>query len=251
MTISNKVVLITGGTSGIGFEIASEFLNKNWNVAVLGRKKYSYFPSSKKFTYIKGNVIDEKSHLTAVLKTKKLYGRLDCYINCAGISEWKSIDKVNKEFWDKIIGTNLLGTMWGCKTASKHLMKGGSIINISSLAGKRGSLNNSIYCASKFGVNGLTQSLAKELGSKKIRVNAICPVYVNTNGLSKALKNNQSPTNGKNIRNYINNFIKQNSALGNLPTGNDIAEFCLFLSSRNSKSITGQCINIDCGVFPQ
>ena len=86
------------------------------------------------------------------------------------------MDSVTDEFWNKMIDTNLKGAFWGCKIAAANLNAGGTIINVSSLAGKRGSVNNSVYCASKFGMNGLTQALAKELGQKGIRVNAVCPV---------------------------------------------------------------------------
>ena len=91
-------------------------------------------------------------------------------------------------FWGDLLDTNLKGYFWGCKIRKKKVMKSkGSIINISSLAGKRGSSNNSAYVASKFGVNGLTQSLAKELGPRNIRVNAVCPVLISTDGLIEAL----------------------------------------------------------------
>jgi NAD(P)-dependent dehydrogenase (short-subunit alcohol dehydrogenase family) len=251
MKKTKNVVLITGGTTGIGFEIAKKYLKLKWNVVVLGRNKYTSFPKTNDFYFVKGDVIKEISHKKAVNTALNLYGRLDCYINCAGISEWKSIENVNKKFWDKIINTNLLGTMWGCKIASQFLKSGGSIINISSIAGKRGSANNSIYCASKFGVNGITQSLSKELGQKNIRVNAICPVYIPTTGLKYALKNKTSPTKGKNINKYLKDFTNQNSSLKNLPSAEDVANFCFYLSSKDSKNITGQCINIDSGVLPQ
>ena len=125
-----------------------------------------------------------------------------------------------------------------------------SIINISSIAGKRGSANNSAYCASKFAVNGVTQSLAKELGEKNIRVNAICPVLIKTEGLVKALNHKFSPAK-KNINKFFKGFSNQNSATGNLPTAEDVASMCYYLSKKESSSITGQCKNIDCGVFPQ
>ena len=86
--------------------------------------------------------------------------------------------EVDNSFIDELLDTNLKGAFWGCKAAAESLNNGGSIINISSIAGKRGSANNSVYVASKFGMNGLTQSLAKELGPKGISVNALCPVLV-------------------------------------------------------------------------
>ena len=149
-----------------------------------------------------------------------------------------------------MISSNFYSTIWGCKIASKYLKKGSSIINISSIAGKRGSKNNSIYSGCKFAVNGLTQSLAKELGYKGIRVNSVCPVLIKTPGLIKALKSNYSPAKNK-IDNFFIDFINSNSALNRLPTSIEVAKLCYFLSSDEASAITGQNINIDCGVFPQ
>ena len=125
-----------------------------------------------------------------------------------------------------------------------------TIINISSLAGKRGSSNNSAYVASKFGINGLTQSLAKELGPRNIRVNALCPVLIATDGLNEALKMDYAPG-GKNPEKFIKNFTKSNSALMRMPTASEVGEMCVFLASESASAITGQCINVDCGVLPQ
>jgi 3-oxoacyl-[acyl-carrier protein] reductase/meso-butanediol dehydrogenase/(S,S)-butanediol dehydrogenase/diacetyl reductase len=123
-------------------------------------------------------------------------------------------------------------------------------VNISSIAGKRGSSNNSAYSASKFGVNAITQSLAKEVGKKDIRVNAVCPVIVPTEGLLDALDQPESPAFG-NVPGFIDNFRKTQAALPQLPKGREIGQACLFLASADASAITGQCINIDCGVFPQ
>ena len=122
------------------------------------------------------------------------------------------IDKIDDEFLSNILNTNLKGAFWGSKAAAKHLKKGGSIINISSLAGKRGSSNNSAYVASKFGMNGLTQSLAKELGPRNIRVNAVCPVLIATEGLNQALDMDHAPGKGD-PAGFIANFSKINAAL--------------------------------------
>ena len=107
-----------------------------------------------------------------------------------------------------------------------------------------------MYCATKFGMNGLTQSLAKELGAFGIRVNAICPVLVKTEGLIKALNTKYSPAKMK-AEEFLNKFEQENAATGALPDGKDVAEMALFLASSQNKSITGQCINLDSGVFPQ
>ena len=156
-----------------------------------------------------------------------------------------SISKVD------MIDTNLKGTFWGCKAASERMEKGSSIVNISSLAGKRGSANNSVYCASKFGVNGITQALAKELGPKGIRVNAVCPVYVSTDGLHQALRDKESPSQGEDITCFLDDFASDNSALCRIPTAEEVARLCVFLASPEASAITGQCINVDCGVLPQ
>jgi 3-oxoacyl-[acyl-carrier protein] reductase/meso-butanediol dehydrogenase/(S,S)-butanediol dehydrogenase/diacetyl reductase len=127
---------------------------------------------------------------------------------------------------------------------------GGAIINISSMAAKRGSANNAMYCATKFGMNGLTQSLCKELGPKQIRINALCPVLIETEGLMEALSEPDAPG-GDDAQAFLKNFRTANSALGRLPTGADVSNMTVFLASTAASGITGQCINVDCGVFPQ
>jgi 3-oxoacyl-[acyl-carrier protein] reductase/meso-butanediol dehydrogenase/(S,S)-butanediol dehydrogenase/diacetyl reductase len=172
-------------------------------------------------------------------------------VNNAGYSGWRPLDRIDEDFWDQMIDTNLKGVLFGCQAAAPHLPRGGSIINISSLAGKRGSANNSVYCASKFGVNGVTQALAKELGSRGIRVNAVCPVYVRTEGLLEALGDPVSPAGGADVESYLEDFAAKQSALGRLPRDEEVGSVCVFLASEAASAITGQCINVDCGVLPQ
>lgn len=205
----------------------------------------------ERLRFKRADVCREIAHRELVKAALEWTGRLDIYINCAGFSEWRPINEVDEDFCDRMIGTNLKGTLWGCKVAAENMLQGGVIINISSLAGKRGSANNSVYCAAKFAVNGITQSLAKELGPKGIRVNAICPVYVKTDGLLEALKDKRSPAKGEDLSLFLENFALNNAALERLPTGKDVADLCLFLSSKEASAITGQCINVDCGVLPQ
>jgi len=201
-------------------------------------------------TFVAADVRDEQAHQELVKRALDKTGRLDVYVNNAGFSEWRPISEIDEEFFDKMIGTNLKGAFWGCKAAVSAMAEGGSIINISSIAGKRGSANNSAYCASKFGMNGLTQALAKEVGSRGIRVNAVCPVLIPTEGLIDALKNPYGPAKGD-PEAFIARFAEDNAALKRLPTGAEVAAVCLFLASEAASAITGQCINVDCGVFPQ
>ena len=124
-------------------------------------------------------------------------------------------------------------------------------MNISSLAGKRGSSNNAVYCATKFGVNGITQALAKELGPRGIRVNAVCPVYVETDRIRSALSGADSPAQGQDVDAYLAAFAATQTALGRLPLAEEVARVVYFLASPAASAITGQCINVDCGTLPQ
>jgi len=249
---TRKTCIITGGNRGIGEFIAREFCKKKYHVLVGARTKTDLFTElGLDIKFKKIDVRNENDHTELVKAAVEWWGTVDVFINNAGFSQWKRIEEINEEFWDKMIDTNLKGTFWGCKAAASVMKSGGTIINISSLAGKRGSANNSIYCASKFGVNGLTQALAKELGNCGIRVNAVCPVYIKTSGLFEALKDNQSPAAGEDIEKYLADFAKSNAALKRLPTGKEVAEICLYFASDKSSGITGQCINVDCGVLPQ
>ena len=107
----------------------------------------------------------------------------------------------------------------------------------------------SAYSASKFAITGLTQSTAKELGKSGIRVNAICPVLIETPGLIEALKSENSPSFGQPTE-FLEQFALTQTALGRLPNSKDVAELCYFLTSESANAITGQSINVDCGVLP-
>lgn len=252
MDRDKKICVITGGNRGLGSFLTKIFCNNGYHVLIGARNDTGLAAElGEKVRFLKTDVCHEADHRELVASALDWCGRLDVYINNAGFSEWRGVSEVDENFWNKMIDTNLKGVFWGCKAAAKHLNKGGAILNVSSLAGKRGSANNSVYCASKFGVNGLTQALAKELGPREIRVNAVCPVYIATEGLYEALREKNSPTDGNNIDVYLQKFARDNAALLRLPSGVEVAELCLFLASKKASAITGQCINIDCGVLPQ
>ena len=249
--MEQRTVVITGGNRGIGLSITEAFVKAGYSVVVGARQDAdlkSRFGDRVRFVSV--DVRHAADHHKLVQCAIEWTGRLDVYVNNAGFSEWRPISEIDEIFLDDMIGTNLKGVFWGCKAALNAMSETGSIINISSIAGKRGSANNSAYCASKFGVNGLTQSLAKEVGPRGIRVNAVCPVLIPTDGLIHALKSPYGPAKGD-PEAFMANFAADNAALKRLPSGSEVAAMCVFLGSDLSSAVTGQCINVDCGVFPQ
>jgi len=245
-------VVITGGSRGIGADIARLFDSGGWSVVVGARSRpSSAYVNAASVLFFPMDVTRKEDHERICDFAIERAGRLDCYINCAGRSEWKSLEVIDETFLEDMLDVNLKGVLWGCRAAAERLQSDSSIINISSLAGKRGSANNAAYCMAKFGVNGLTQSLAKELGPKGIRVNAVCPVYVKTPGVISALERPEAPPGGEAVEDYFEKFTQANTALQRLPTGSEVASACLFLASEAASAITGQCINVDCGVLPQ
>jgi len=250
--MTNRTVIITGGSRGIGAAISEAFHAGGYYVVIAGRKDTGLAEKlGSRARFVSTDVRYPQELMSLVKQTIEWTGQLDVLVNNAGVSAWRPLAKINERFWQDMLDTNLKSVLFSCQAAVPFLSSGGVIINISSLASKRGSANNSVYCAAKFGVNGITQSLAKELGHLGIRVNAVCPVYVVTAGLEEALTEHDSPTGGNNTADYIASFAATQSALGVLPTASQVADVCLFLSSAKGGAITGQCINVDCGVMPQ
>jgi NAD(P)-dependent dehydrogenase (short-subunit alcohol dehydrogenase family) len=245
-------IFITGGSRGLGAAISRAFYENGDRVIIASRTDSGLAKSlGDRARFIQTDVRNINDIRSAFAKALDWAGKINVLINNAGYSAWRSLPDIDEKFWDDMIATNLKAVLFASQSAAGSMGNGDSIINISSLAGKRGSANNTVYCASKFGVNAITQSLAKELGPKGIRVNAVCPVYVRTAGLEEALEAPDSPTKGANMAAYLEEFAKTQTALGVLPTDAQVAASCLFLASEQAGAITGQCINIDCGVLPQ
>lgn len=251
MSSQKKTVVITGGTKGIGLDITRSFHSSGYKVFVGARSHPSISELPPDIEFLSTDVCIEDDVEALIRKAFDTTARIDVLINNAGFSAWRPLELISDDFLTQIMKTNLFSAFWACKHAVPFMRSGSSIINVSSIAGKRGSANNSAYVASKFAMNGFTQSLCKELGPKGIRVNSVCPVLVSTPGLLTALSDKHSPSFGLDPSVFISEFAQANSALKRLPTGGEVSATCVFLASELASAITGQNINIDCGVFPQ
>ena len=250
--MTRRTIIITGGSRGIGASISTAFYATGNHVVIASRSDNGMARTlGDRACFVVADVRKPKTLHDLVRQTIDWTGQLDVLVNNAGVSAWRPLAAIDELFWQEMIDTNLKGTLFASQAAAAVMLPGSSIINISSLAGKRGSANNSVYCAAKFGVNGVTQALAKELGPFGIRVNAVCPVYVSTPGLEAALNQPQSPSAGQDLASYLSDFSVTQTALGVLPTAAQVASSCVFLASTAADAITGQCINVDCGVMPQ
>jgi len=248
----NRTVVVTGGTKGIGLEIVRAFLAKGDRVFAAARSEVDGFGAQAPGAEFVRTDVRQRQEMEALMdRATKDSGRVDVMINNAGISIWKKLSGIDEEFADLLLETNLKGALWGCQAAAARMSNGGVIINVASLAGKRGSANNSVYCASKFGMVGLTQALAKELGPAGIRVNGVCPVYVNTQSLLTNLSGDHPEVGEMKGQAFLDQWGSRSAALQRLPTGEECASLCVYLASEAAGAITGQNINVDCGVLPQ
>ncbi len=243
--LKNKVALVTGASRGIGKAIALTLAGYGAIVVV------NYCGSKEKADEIvnqikenggtavayQADVADFDGVKTMFADITKEFGRIDILINNAGITKDNLILKMSEEEFDAVINTNLKGVFNCLKQASRIMLKQkeGRIINISSISGVVGNPGQANYCAAKAGVIGITKSLAKELGSRGITVNAVAPGYINTD-MTAVLKDE--------LKEKITELIP----LRRLGEVEDIAETVAFLASDKASYITGQTIQVDGGL---
>ena len=244
LNLKNKVVIITGASRGIGKSIAKGFFDNNCKVALISRNKKDLIDTKNVIGAKSNNIqlfpcdISNFSDVQNVIdKVIKYYGNINILINNAGITKDNLILRMKEEDWDTVVDVNLKGCFNTVKAVVKQMIrnKKGNIINISSVIGLIGNAGQTNYAASKAGIFGLTKSLAKELGSRNITVNAIAPGYVETSMTEKLSTN-------------IKNDLYKNIPLKRLGSAEDIANLVLFLSSEKASYITGQIMNVDGGM---
>ena len=132
-----SVAIVTGGNKGIGLGITNLLYKNNYKVITCGRSPFKDLDKFDGIDHIQADITNYETHRNLVEKAINSYGKLDLYVNNAGISQWKTIEEINNDFLDKLFKTNIYSVFWGCKASQKYLQEtNGSIINISSIAGK-------------------------------------------------------------------------------------------------------------------
>ena len=246
-SLKNKVVVVTGGTRGIGLATVKKFLLNGAKVALCGSKKDTVDKAINEIRNINSNYdvmgfypnllnIKEIDHMADLILEK--WGRVDILINNAGISDNKTIYDQTEENFSKIMDINVQA-VFNCSKIFSEIMKkekSGVILNTSSVVSLYGQKTGVGYPTSKFAVNGLTKSLARELGKDGIRVNAVAPGVIATDMVAALDKN-------------IIDGIARNIPIGRIGEAEDIANAFLFLASDMASYISGEILSVDGAVI--
>ncbi len=241
--LSGKVALITGGSRGIGESIAIQFAKEGADIA------FTYVSSEEKALEVrlaiekydvkvkmyKSDASSYEQAETLINEVVQEFSRIDILVNNAGITKDTLMLRMSEEQWDQVIEVNLKSVFNLTKHVLKTMMKqkSGSIINMSSVVGVFGNAGQANYAASKAGIIGFTKSIAKELGSRNIRCNAIAPGFIETD-MTHVLSEDQK-------KSYVDSI-----PLKRLGMGEDVANACVFLGSDMSTYISGQVLSV-CG----
>lgn len=241
--LKGKTAVVTGGSRGIGYAVVKKFLQNGAKVALLGSRKETVEKALEKLKSegVTGEVVGFFPDLTSpeevaetFAKVKDTFGSLDILINNAGVSARESIYDYNPEAFKKTVDLNLNG-VFICAQAAARIMKpqgGGVIINTSSMVSLYGQPSGSAYPASKFAVNGLTKSLARELGKDNIRVNAVAPGITRTDMVAALPEQLIKP-------------LVATVPLGRIGEPEEVADAFLFLASDMASYITGEILSVD------
>lgn len=247
--LENKLAIITGAARGIGEGIAIKFAEHGANIAFTYVSESSADKAKALEERLQGLGVKAKAYRsnagefgeceTLVNDVMKEFGAVDICVNNAGISKDNLLLRMTPEQWDDVMNINLKSVFNMTKQVIRPMMKAkaGSIINMSSVIGLMGNAGQGSYAASKAGINGFTKSVAKELGSRNIRCNAIAPGFVETDMTSYLKEGEQADK------------YRAGIPLGRFGTAEDIANVCLFLASDLGSYVTGQIISVDGGLY--
>jgi len=246
MKLKDKICLVTGGAKGIGRTISESFLKEGANIVIFdinaqeGKKTIKELEQKYgkgRLTYHNVDISNSEDVAKAMDIVLENEHKVDVLVNNAGITRDNLIMRMDLKDWQKVIDINLTGPFVCSKAVVRSMIKNrsGKIINISSIVGLHGNAGQCNYSASKAGLIGLTKSLAKELASKNIQVNAIAPGYIDTD-MTKELSDK--------VKEKMLELIPSNK-LGSVE---DIAKAIVFLASNDSDYITGFVLNVDGGM---
>ncbi len=241
----NKIAFITGGTRGIGKQIAITLAKDGYDIAVNYRTENDALTNTKKeieteggrCLTVQGDVSNFEDCERMIKEIIDKFGKIDVLVNNAGITKDMLLMRMKKEDFQEVIDINLVGTFNVTKNVIQYMMKArsGRIINLSSVVGVVGNAGQTNYSASKAGIIGFTKSLAKELASRNILVNAVAPGFIETD-MTGVLKDE------------IKEEIAKAIPLRRMGKVEDVANLVKFLASEDSSYITGQVINVDGGM---
>jgi 3-oxoacyl-[acyl-carrier protein] reductase len=239
--LAGKVAVVTGASKGIGASIAKHLAAEGASVVVnyatskTGADKVvsEITAGGGKAIAVQANVARRADIERLFIETKKAFGQLDVLVNNAGIYEFLPLEQITEEHFHKQFNLNVLGLLLTTQEALKHFnAAGSSVVNVSSLVSTLTPPNASVYSATKGAVDAITGSLAKELGARKIRVNAVRPGLVETEG---------TLTNGFTSGDFHDKYVAQ-ASLGRIGQPQDIATAVVFLASSDSSWITGETL---------
>ena len=242
--LTDKVAIVTGASRGIGEAIVKQLSSCGAKIILIARNsdqlvavKETIISNAGIVESMVGDVSNLNSISEIVTNTIDKWGRIDILVNNAGIARDNIIMRMKEDDWDSVMNINLKGCFNGVKSVARPMIKNkaGRIINITSVIGQIGNAGQSNYAASKAGIMGLTKSMAKELGSRNITVNAVAPGYITTDMTNEL--------NDK-VKEQMKSFIP----LGRLGTPDDVANLVCFLASDEAGYITGQTFNVDGGM---
>jgi len=245
--LADKVAIVTGASKGIGASIAKHLaaegaavvVNYSSGKADADRVVAEITSKGGKAVAVQASVAKQSDIDRLLSETKKAFGRLDILVNNAGVYEFAPLEQVTEALFHKQFDTNVLGLILASQAAVKHFDEaGGSIVNVSSLASTAALPNASVYSATKAAVDAVTRSLATELGPRNIRVNAINPGVVNTEGFRAAGFEDSA----------FRKEAEGKTPLGRIGHPDDIAPAAVFLASPEARWITGETLVVSGGL---
>ena len=255
MKLAGQTALITGGGHGIGQAIAFALGREGATVVVCGRQSEPLEKTSArllemgiKVRHLVVDVADETQVEKLVATTLEAFGRIDILVNNAGVTgPTAPVHKVTRSDWDEVLAVNLTGAFLCAKAVIPHMVerRSGKIINISSIAGKLGYALRSPYSASKWGMLGLSRTLALELGPHNIQVNAICPGPVAGERMQGVIAGRAKEL-GESVE-EVEKLYVAGTALKRMVDPEHVAATVLFLASEEGSSITGEAVDVSAG----